>query len=149
MKVSRLEDEHGGQSYGLDGAGERGVRRARGAGVALYVKKHFVATLTANESYLRKDYKKALYETFLKMGVLLGSAQELKGESGGVHGQRGAADGDRAVRGQLRGQSQHPAQRQGMFRRPSRCRRTARTARRAETRQGGGTVLRQVKDAST
>jgi protein phosphatase 1G len=42
-----------------------------GAEVALYVKKHFIPTLTKNENFIKKDYKKALYETFLEMDVMI------------------------------------------------------------------------------
>jgi hypothetical protein len=39
--------------------------------VALFVKKHFIPTITKNENFQKKDYKKALYETFLEMDVMI------------------------------------------------------------------------------
>lgn len=36
-----------------------------GAEVAIYVQKHFIDTLLKNENFLKKDYAKALYQTFL------------------------------------------------------------------------------------
>jgi hypothetical protein len=39
--------------------------------VALYVKKHFIPTLLKNENFKKKDYKKALYETFLEMDAMI------------------------------------------------------------------------------
>jgi len=49
-----------------------------GAEVALFVKKHFIPTLIKNDSFLKKDYKKALYDTFLEMDVLLQTREGIK-----------------------------------------------------------------------
>jgi len=67
---TKMEDSHIAQT-GLPGnVSVFGVFDGHGgAEVALFVKKHFVPTLLKNESFVKKDYKKALYETFLDMDV--------------------------------------------------------------------------------
>jgi len=44
-----------------------------GKEVAIFVEKHFIEELKKNENYLKKNYKEALYENFLKMDDLLNS----------------------------------------------------------------------------
>lgn len=39
--------------------------------MALFVKKHFVQTLLKNQNFKSKNYKKALYETFMDMDKLI------------------------------------------------------------------------------
>lgn len=49
-----------------------------GAEVALFVKKHFIKEMKKLDSFAKKDYKKALEETFLKMDSLMLSPEGQK-----------------------------------------------------------------------
>ena len=42
-----------------------------GAEVAAFVKQNFIKSLESNENFQKKNYEKALYETFFKMDTLM------------------------------------------------------------------------------
>lgn len=46
--------------------------------MAFYVKKHFIPALLKNKSFIKKDYKSALYETFLEMDVMVQTKEGVK-----------------------------------------------------------------------
>ena len=76
---TKMEDSHIAQTGLANNVSVFGVFDGHGgAEVAIFVKKHFTATLIKNENFIKSDYKKALHETFIKMDELLRTKEGIK-----------------------------------------------------------------------